>query len=513
MADDKQAVRDLAESSLEAFISLVAPYRLLGPAHKELLRWWTREDAKDHQLVLLPRDHQKSAMVAYRTAWRITKDPSLTFLYMSATATLAEKQLSFIKNILTSQQYMKYWPEMVTPDEGKREKWSATEICVDHPIRKELGIRDATITTAGLTKTITGLHFDIGVLDDVVVPDNAYTAEGRERVRQAYSQIASIESAGSEEWVVGTRYHPGDLYSEMIEMEEEVWKGKMHVGTRDVYEIFERVIEDSASRDGSGEYLWPKMQRHDGKWFGFDSQERSRKYAKYLDKTQFYAQYYNDPTDPDNLKIDPSMFQYYDRSHARLVDGRCFVSKEEVKVYAAIDFAVTTGKKSDYTAIVVVGVSAIGNYYVLDIVRFKTERITEMFNRLINLHEKWNFIKLRAETSAAQKVIVTQIKEIMRDQGIYFSIDEYNPSRHDGTKEERMLNCLLPRYENGAVWHYQGGNTSVLEDELMSHHPTHDDCIDALANAIEIAIKPSSRRMGHNNTSSVVYNTRFGGHG
>ena len=40
---------------------------------------------------------------------------------------------------------------MIAPDEGKREKWATTAIAVDHPTRKEEGVRDYTIRTAGLT--------------------------------------------------------------------------------------------------------------------------------------------------------------------------------------------------------------------------------------------------------------------------------------------------------------------------------------------------------------------------
>ena len=50
----KEQTRLAAESSLERFIELVAPYRVLGNVHRELCRWWTREGAKKHQLVLLP---------------------------------------------------------------------------------------------------------------------------------------------------------------------------------------------------------------------------------------------------------------------------------------------------------------------------------------------------------------------------------------------------------------------------------------------------------------------------
>jgi hypothetical protein len=76
----RQERRLLAESSLEEFIRLVHPKRLLGNIHREVISWWTSSNAKSHQLLMLPRDHMKSALVAYRVAWELTKDPTLRVL-------------------------------------------------------------------------------------------------------------------------------------------------------------------------------------------------------------------------------------------------------------------------------------------------------------------------------------------------------------------------------------------------------------------------------------------------
>lgn len=204
-------VRQAAEDDLLTFIALVAPHRVLGYCHKDLVKWWLRDGAGTHQMCLLPRDHQKSTMVAYRTAWEITRNPAVTVLYISATSGLAEKQLKFIKDILEHPKYRKYWPDMIHPDEGKREKWTNTEIMVDHPLRKAEGVRDSTVFAAGLTTQITGLHCNIAVLDDVVIKENAYTQDGRDKVESQYSLLSSIETTDAQEWIVGTRYHPKDL--------------------------------------------------------------------------------------------------------------------------------------------------------------------------------------------------------------------------------------------------------------------------------------------------------------
>jgi phage terminase large subunit-like protein len=499
-------IREAAEADLETFIKLVSPKRLLGSIHQELCRWWGREDAKASQLVLLPRGHQKSAMIAYRAAWHITKHPDTTILYVSATADLAEKQLYAIKNIIDSPIYKRYWPTMLDPDEGKREKWSVAEICVDHPLRKTEGVRDSTVKAAGLTTNVTGFHADVLIYDDIVVPGNAYTEDGREKVAAAYSQLASVANPGALEWITGTRYHPRDIYDTLLSMKETVYDKHGEVIREDeVYEVFQRVVEED------GEFLWPKQSRNDGKYFGFDNNILARIKAKYVDKTQFYAQYYNQPNSAENAPIDSSKFQYYDKSHLKTVEGDWYFKDNKLNTFAAIDFAFSLGKKSDYTALVTIGVDYEYNYYVLDIDRFKTNRITEYFEHIKKAQYKWGFRKIRCEVTVAQQMIVQELKEnYIKPQGLTLSIDEFRPNRSMGDKAERVMAILQPKFDNLQMWFYKGGNCQILEEELVLAHPPHDDVSDALANAVAISTAPK-KMFSTRSSGNIIYNSRFGG--
>ncbi|CAB4139630.1 Terminase RNaseH-like domain containing protein [uncultured Caudovirales phage] len=502
---EKELVKQAAEADLLTFIRLVAPHRVLGAVHEELCAWWQRQDAKDNQLVLLPRDHQKSAMIAYRVAHHITKHPEATVLYVSATANLAEKQLKAVKDILLSDIYRFYWPEMVNEMEGKRERWAVDEISVDHPKRKAEGVRDATIKAAGITANVTGLHCSVAVLDDVVVPDNAYTQIGRDQVRAFYSQLSSIESTGAKEWAVGTRYHPGDLYKDMMEMSESYYdEDKDEEVENEVYETFERVVETN------GEFLWPKQRRTDGKTFGFDQKELARKKAKYLDITQFYAQYYNNPNAVETQLIDRSRFTYYERDKIENFSGAWYFGDKLLHVYAAMDFAYTVNNHSDYTVIAVVGVDEDNNYYILDIDRFKTNKISIMYDRAEAVFRKWRFKKMRCEIVAAQRLIVSQFRDYMRSQNIMFTIDEYNPPR-TMNKAERIASILEPRYTNNQIWHYKGGNCQILEEELVMNNPEHDDVKDAVAACVEICKSPVSSRSWGKKSNIIAFNSKFGG--
>lgn len=509
---EKDKKRLQAENDLEAFINLVHPRRYLGNIHREVIRWWTASNAKNHQLLLLPRDHMKSALIAYRVVWELTRDPTLRVLYISSTSNLATKQLKFMKDILTCAAYRTYWPEMVNKEEQKREKWTEREISIDHPKRAEWSIRDPSIFTAGLTSNIVGLHCDIAVLDDVVVTSNAYTEDGRERVKDQYSLLSSIETVNAKEWVVGTRYHPLDLYNDLAAMEiDEYDEIGNKINSTPLFDCKEHQVETAG--DGTGEFLWPRTQSPDGKWFGFNAEELAKKRAQYLNKVHFRAQYYNDPHDIDSSPIQRSLFQYYDPNYLARRDHAWFFKRERINVVAAVDFAYTTSKKSDYTSIVVLGCDGLNNYYILEIDRFKTDKISEYFNHILALYNKWGFRKIRCEVSTAQSVIVKDLKDnYIRPHGLSLSVDEFRPTRWQGSKEERIMAVLEPKYANGQMWHYQSGNTQVLEEELMYTNPAHDDVKDALASAVDFAIPPmnifSIRR---NQETPMKYHARFGG--
>jgi len=508
---NKEEIKARAEADLEFFIRLVSPLEHMGQCHQEVIQWWTRPDAKSHQLLLFPRDHGKSRYIAYRVVWELTRNPTLRVLYISATSNLAEKQLNFMKGILLSKVYRRYWPNMVHELEGRRKKWTGTEIELDHPLREEHNVRDPSIFCAGLTTGITGMHCDIAVLDDIVVHENAYTEEGRRKVRSQYSLLSSIEGADAREWVVGTRYHPRDLYGSLLGMKEEIYDEHGDVaGEESIYEVLERAVEDIG--DGTGEFLWPRTQRKDGAWFGFNQQVLAKKRGQYLDRMQFRAQYYNDPNDPDVRPVDYDKFQYYDKKHLKLENGYWFMKGKRLNLVASMDFAYSLKKTADYSVIIVIGVDEDNNIYVLDIERFKTDSIKEYFQELLNMSNRWGFKLLRAETNAGQQAIVRSLKEdYFAPHGLSIRVEEVKRNRHEGTKKERVDSILIPRYDNMQVYHYRGGNTQLLEDELVTSNPSHDDLKDALATAIEGVVRPQRRLRQRSESEQIVFHPRFGG--
>lgn len=515
MPEAAKEIRERALNDLYFFATLVNPGYVYGEVHKEIFAWMQEyslfgqgEGLTSNKLIMLPRAHLKSHMVATWCAWIITRHPEVTMLYVSATAGLADTQLYAIKNILSSTVYMRYFPEYINPQEGKREKWSSTMISVDHVRRRKEGIRDATVSTAGLTTNTTGWHADVIVADDLVVPENAYTEDGRESVSKKASQFTSIRNAGGFTMACGTRYHPVDIY--------HVWKNQYYdiydddgikIDVQPVWEVKEYAVE----KDGI--FIWPRTVRPDGKAFGFNLSVLARIRGEYTDRVQYFAQYYNDPNDPGSDRISRDKFQYYNPRMLKKEGSRWFYNGKKLNIYAAVDFAFSLSKAADYTAIVVIGVDCDNNVYVLDIDRFKSDKTIEYFQHIKALHAKWRFNKLRAEVTVAQKVIVNAIKDYVKKDGLTLSVEEYRPSKTEGSKEERIAASLEHRYDNLEMWHLEGGWTAVLEEELVLARPAHDDIKDALASALGIATPPArSASAGIKDFfSNNMSHSRFGG--
>lgn len=493
-------IRKLAESDFVSFVKVVAPYNVMGSCHEDLCKFLTNPDLKPYRLVLYPRGHRKSFYAAMYACWRVVCDPSISIVYLSATSDLAESQLRTIKGTLESPIVRKIWPELVNIDEGKREKWTSTEICVDDPRRKAEGTRDSTVKAGGLTTNITGAHCDLIILDDMVVPKNN-TEEGRRQVMSQYSQLQSILNPGGMILAVGTRYHPKDIYATMQETVEEIYDdtGEL-IGKEPQWDILQKSVEEN------GEFLWNRQKRKDGKYYGFDFKELARIKAGYVDKSQFYAQYYNDPNDEGSALITQDMFMYYNRDHLYTKGGVYFIKDRPLNVYAAIDFAFSLANRADSTAIVVVGVDSDNNKYVMDIDRFKTDRIQDYYSHVIAIHEKYNLKKLRAEVTVAQQVIVTALKDKLAENSIRLAIEDYRPQTK---KEERVLSVLRPLYEDHKILHYRGGNCEILEEELKQLKPAHDDVKNALADAISISVAP--RKTTFKKFKEVKVMSRFGG--
>lgn len=496
-------------ASLFTFACMIEPHRSYGKIHRELYEFWQNGGLRSDTLVLLPRDHQKSHCAAVLAVWWITLDPAETIVYMCANATLSLRQLYDIQTIMLSERYKRLWPSMVNERESDREKWSASAIIVDHPLRKAAGLRDPSFSAESLQSNSVGFHCTKLICDDLVNVKNSESESEREKVKRQYSFLASIETTGSQQTVVGTIYHPDDLHCEMMEMEEEIVDPESGVvtGTRKLFDVMIKNVETQ------GKFLWPRDKGPNGKFYGFDHEQLARKRAKYkLNMVQFWCQYYNDPNAVGNENFSKDKFTYYDPDHLHFENGvwwlRTRYEKLKLNCYAAMDFAFSLNKRADYTALVVIGMDYRGRVFVFLIDSFKTDKMQNYYDAAQSAYKTWRFNRLLLEVTGAQKVVATSIKDKFHQDGIDIKIDFFNPQDN---KEDRMASVLDHRYENQEVFHYLSPETRLLERQVISPKPKHDDIKDALANAISISKAPMRPMNEDDGVYHLATHPKYGG--
>ena len=529
----REELRKLYENDLFEFAKYVNPHYLYGDVHEEVYSWLQEEHKDDsifeilNKLLLLPRGHLKSHCLATYVCWRLTREPWYTFVYLTAGDDLATVQMAAIKAILTSSQYALLWPDHVKKEEAKRDKWSTREINLDHKSRKERRVRDYSVIIKTLGSSATGLHCDELILDDIVVPQNAYTEAGRKLVEQSVSDFASVKSPGARTKCGGTRYDEKDIYQSFIEATFPVVDritGEV-ITEQKLWDIFERQVEDEG--DGTGTYIWPRTQSpYDEKFYGFDPQELAIKKAEYVltgHYAQFYSQYYNDTDRTGKEKIDRDSFRYLHRKHLQKIGDSWYAFGKRLEIIAAMDCAWTddTGnasrdrkaKKPDFTAIVAVGMDEDGFYYVLDVIQFRTSQLRRYYNELMKICNRWNIRKAHIETNAAGKLIKQEVDRMIKDNGDRVVTYGKPRGRSDGSKEERWALILEPKYEAKQVYHVRCMHIHEAENQLKKARPKHDDIKDAITLAFENAKKPTGRsgnRVGFGKGQQTA-NSRFGG--
>jgi hypothetical protein len=520
-------IRTRCENDLYYYAQMMFPDRYFGDVHEEMFLYFQRslergmkEGVGDNAAALIPRDHGKSFCIAVACTWFLTKFPQYTVTYVSSNPTLAERQLVVIKNTFKSEAHRELWPEMLNYEINPRTKefehkplggWTKSEISVDHPKRPK-GEKDPTVAATSAKSTNTGAHYKMCIFDDLVTNENYKSAAEREEIKEVYQSYSAIVTAGAIKWMVGTRYGDNDLYSDLKEINYEVEDEEGNiVESKPLWTWFERTVEDSKSKDGSGTYVWPRQKMTTGEWYGFNKNVMNQKKAESFNMELFYCQYYNDPNAASEAKITPDCFMYLQPNMLENRQGRWHYGNKELKLSCGMDLAFSEGSgnrktKRDYSSIAVTAWDNEGYLYILELQRFQTAKAEVYYEKLIELHEYWDFREATVETNAGGLVVANFIQDEIRRAGHTLVIKHQHKNQVQGNKEERNAQLFEPLYRNKSVYHTKGGYTKLLEEELRLTRPPHDDLKDAVWIAISNSKRPSKPKFATNKNDRNVVN-------
>jgi predicted phage terminase large subunit-like protein len=321
-------------------------------------------------------------------------------------------------------------------------------------VKRQHNRREATVEAWGLVDgQPTSKHFTHMVYDDVVTLSSVTTPEMIQKTTEAWELSTNLEAGHCKRRMIGTRYHNADTYRTLME------------------------------RGVASPRIYPATD--DGTFQGrpvFWTQEMWEKKSHDMGPKTAATQLLQNPREGAQSTFAREDLRYY-----RDVGEAAGMNK-----YILVDPANSKTKKSDYTAMVVFGLAADRNYYVLDIIRDKLS-LEERAGELLDLHRKWRPKGVGYEQYGVQADI-EHIQYRQEDINYRFDITPLGGQLSKADRVERLLPIVaqhrlyLPESIYAMDW--QGRRRDVIEEFLTQEYdlwpvPEHDDVLDAMARILD----------------------------
>lgn len=303
----------------------------------------------DGILDLWAREHYKSTVITFGyTIMELMNDPDLTFGIFSHTRPIAKGFLRQIKTEFEDNELLKWLFPDILWEKPRRDapKWSEDDGII---LKRKSNKKEATVEAWGLVDgQPTSKHFDRLVYDDVVTLESVRSPEMIKKTTDSWEVSLNLgvrPVKGGKIRYIGTRYNFADTYAVMIKRGIPT---RLHpatdTGLPEGNPIFMTRSELQAKRQLMGSYTYA-------------------------------CQMLQNPVADDAQNFNVDWLRYY-RTKPRLSD---------LHTYILVDPAGAKKKNSDYTVMLVIGLAADKNYYLLDGIRDRLS-LTERTNELFRLH-------------------------------------------------------------------------------------------------------------------------------
>lgn len=341
--------------------------------------------------------------------------------------------------------------------------------------------KDPTVGVGCAGSASTGFHFDVLHFDDIIDFNNYDNEQKKERIdiwkndgfsvldpeyfdtdlfellkglskkKQYQDRMRFMCHVGESVVVNGTRYFPWDWYKELkilcgIEDEHSVPCEGFDEDSGWIYQ--ERNIYNNGV-DALAGYSWTE------RWN--EGVERAKKST--MSSKHWTRQYLNRVVVDEELVFNFDKIKFYSQEDSLIKEANTNywlfkqVDGEIHRVFprVCIDPAMTASKSSDYTAIVVGGMTADRRLIVFDLYYGKW-MAQDWAKKVVDLCEKWNTWLTHLESVVFSFTLADVIKqEVLTRSHRGVVVREFRPPK-DKSKQERIESGLQPLIENGGLY-------------------------------------------------------------
>jgi hypothetical protein len=491
--------RRMATASLYYFCKYVMHFDDMSlQPHWELCQFLQKWGSSNDCLILLPRGTFKSSVTSVGfPVWRLVRNRSLRFLLTSGQLENTKNFLSLIRsNLESNEDFRALFGDWST--NRRNDTWHSTALSVAG--RQKFRAEDS-LTASSYEITKVSQHYDAVIVDDLMNEKNVTTKEQIDKCDSYLQlmnpfldpQIDHPERPGPR-IVVGTRWHYDDVYGRIIARERKRRRDGLgcswHMLVRPAYNKTKTMV------------YFPSR-------FSVKYLERLREESG-MSRYHFSCQYLNDPIpDEDQIfKISDLGFFWADENGVgqTVTQGRVTPYPRLLSHFVVMDPAVEEHSKSDWTAMVIVGVDTVSNLYILDVRRGQWG-IQEQVNEMIRAQQDFRPYRFGMESVAFQKTILWAFRKVCEDRGHWFPIEELHTDNQVSKKMRiRGFSPFVATHKvflrlpakcdltlpSDVLYQALDGGMAVLADEMVRFPlGANDDCLDALAYSPQLVFPPT----------------------
>ena len=505
-------LRELARTDLYWFASVVLNFAEQVPmrehAHRALARiiegrtGCAEIDDRHVQRIELPRDWGKSSLLTRaHTIQLIATNPNIAILLCNEKEQNACDFLAAIKWHFEQNEFFRaLFPEIIPPDLNQT-VWSAKRIVVP----RSTGRSEPTVFVIGVGGTVTGMHPDVIIVDDMIsreAMENARAGSWQimHTTNRWINQLPALISKQYRRWRIyfmGTRWWHGDSY-------EHVDKAFGYGETPRVYTL--RI----PLPDGTVQVL-PVSVMGDMVAFKRAAIENSRSSfpekwtlddlakMRLRDEALFACNMMNEPSDERTATFKESWLGYFQWLDNTQVSYTNAAGAKQIKSIADLDvlflvdpggFAVRQVEDRARAAVVVLGDDRAGKYLALDIYN-EQDTFLACIQHIVGWITRYRPRKIYVERAGQQAAFAALLRNAIRDAGLDTAVDDTALKPGTTQKDIRIL-ALEPYFQRGQVLIGTGPAFHSFREQYTQFPRTaRKDVLDVLAYLPRV-VKPRS---------------------
>ena len=458
-------------------------------------------DSARIKLILVPRGVGKSSMVTKGLPiLRLLRDPEYSTGIANETAALAQTFLGDVKHELESNVLLKtLFPEVI-PEDFRATTWKADRIITN---RKKANPTSPTILATGVGGTVTGVHMNEWVCDDLL-SQNAAEAAYRgnsgeiEATNRWITRLQPLLKSPKRDPMkfIGTRWWEGDSY-EFVEdffgkgedKKEFIWTLKLPAqrlewedGVVDrppetqqikLYRRGEVAVFRFPAIDENGRPIFPERYNLE------ELQEMQEE-----DPVFYAGQYLLEPTAGAASILDPAWLKTYDIDGSAILFDNAETSRKQytplsdLTTFISVDPAFSKKSTSARTAIPVVGTDG-DRLFLLEDFAERVDSEDDIAAKVLDFYLRYKPKKIFVETIVAQVAVANAIRRRFREEGLRDPpIEEI---RSHGVQKKVMRIFGMEHYFKRGLFYYHPSQTKFFNEYVAFPRAILRDLLDALS--------------------------------